>query len=80
MAKPAAKNKAAGGSDKGVKVTSRPASFRRAGYTFSSEARVIALSELSEEQLEQITNETMLVAQLVDIDPAPEADLKAETK
>lgn len=80
MATAAAKKKAAGGADKGLKVTSRPATFRRAGYNFSSEARVIPLSELTEEQYEQITHETSLVAQLVDIEPeaaeTPEADKK----
>lgn len=73
----ARKSKAAGGADKGLKVTSRPATFRRAGLNFSSEARVIPLSELTEEQVELIMNETMLVAQQVDIAPEPKAE---ETK
>lgn len=67
------KSKAAGGADKGLKVTSRPATFRRAGHNFSSEARVIPLSELTEDQVELIMNETSLVAQLVDIAPEPKA-------
>jgi hypothetical protein len=76
MATAASKTKAAGGADKGLKVTSRPATFRRAGFNFSSEARVIPLSELTEEQVEMITNETSLVSQVVDIPPEPKVDKK----
>lgn len=75
MAK-ASRTKAAGGADRGLKVTSRPATFRRAGYTFSSEARVIPLDQLTEEQYDQITTETMLVAQEVDIEPEQQAETK----
>lgn len=75
MAK-ASRTKAAGGADRGLKVTSRPATFRRAGYNFSSEARVIPLDQLTEEQYDQITTETMLVAQEVDIEPEQQAETK----
>lgn len=68
----AKKPKAAGPADKGLKVTSRPASFRRGGYTFTGEAQVIPLSDLTEEQVEQITGDTNLVSQLVDIEPSKE--------
>ena len=70
------KKKAAGAATEGLKVTSRPASFRRAGHTFSSEARVIPLSELSEEQVEQIESDPNLVAQRVAIEPELSADKK----
>lgn len=67
--------KAAGPETKGMKVTARPASFRRAGYTFGSEPRVIALSDLTQEQVEQLEADTNLVCQRVDIEP-PEQDKK----
>lgn len=66
--------KAAGAADKGLKVTARPASFRRAGYTFTAEARVIPLSELTDEQVSQIEGDPYLVSQRVDI------EVPAETK
>lgn len=66
------KGKAAGAADKGLKVTSRPASFRRGGYTFTGEARVIPLSDLTEEQAAQIVEDPNLVTQLVDIEPPAE--------
>ena len=66
----AKKSKQAGSADKGLKVTARPASFRRGGFTFTGEARVIALSELTEEQMDQITSDPNLVCQTVDIEPA----------
>jgi hypothetical protein len=64
--------KAAGPETKGLKVTARPASFRRAGYSFGSEPRVIALSDLTQEQVEQLEGDTNLVCQRVDIE-APAA-------
>ena len=63
--------KAAGAADKGLKVTSRPATFRRAGFAFSGEARVIPLSDLTDEQVELIESDPMLVSQRVDIEVAP---------
>ena len=71
----AGKDKAAGAANKGLKVTSRPASFRRAGHTFTAEARVIPLSELTEEQVDLIEKDPNLVSQLVDIE-APKDDKK----
>ena len=65
--------KAAGPEDKGVKVTARPASFRRAGYSFTAEPTVIPLSELTPDQLDQLEGDTNLVCQRVDIElPAAE--------
>lgn len=66
------KAKAAGTANKGLKVTARPASFRRGGFTFTGEARVIPLSELTAAQVEQITSDPNLVSQLVDIAPPDE--------
>jgi hypothetical protein len=67
---PVALSKApAGPANKGIKVTARPASFRRAGHTFTGEAKVIPADQLTEEQLHQIINEPNLVVQPVDIEP-----------
>lgn len=71
----AGKDKAAGAANKGLKVTSRPASFRRAGHTFTAEARVIPLSELTEEQVDLIEKDPNLVSQRVDIE-VPKDDKK----
>lgn len=66
-------SRAAGPATRGLKVTARPASFRRGGHTFSGEAKTIPLSELSDEQVEQITTDPNLVVQEVDIEPPAEA-------
>ena len=52
---------------KGIRVISRPAQFRRAGYTFTSEPTTIDLAELTDEQLEALRNERNLVVTEVDI-------------
>ncbi|MFM9902142.1 MAG: hypothetical protein ACKVOT_14115 [Polaromonas sp.] len=69
-----AKSKAAGAADKGLKVTARPPSFRRAGYSFTAEPRVIPLSELSQEQVDQITGDPSLVSHVVEIEPPPKTE------
>lgn len=61
------KSKAAGPATKGLKVVSRPASFRRGGHTFTAEPKTIALDQLTEEQAEQIKTDMNLVVQEVDI-------------
>lgn len=65
-------------SAKGLKVTSRPATFRRAGFSFSGEARVIPLAELTEEQVELIKTDPNLVSQEVDLPPEPEPEAPAK--
>lgn len=67
------KAKAAGGADKGLKVIARAAHFRRAGFAFTGEPTVIPLSELTEEQVEQLKAEPLLVVQEVDIKAEAEA-------
>jgi hypothetical protein len=62
--------KMAGTASEGLKVTSRPATFRRGGQAFGAEARVIALSDLTEEQLAQIEGDANLVSQRVPIEDA----------
>lgn len=74
MATTVKKELAAGPADKGLKVTSRPPSFRRGGFAFSGEASIIPLSELTKEQAESIKADTNLVCQLVDIKPEKDGD------
>lgn len=45
----------------GVRVVSRPASFRRAGYEFTGEPKEIPLTDLSDEQLQLLWGEKNLV-------------------
>lgn len=65
---PETKDKPAGPATKGARIVSRPPTFRRAGLVFTAEARVIPLSELTENQLEQLANEPNLVVTQVDIE------------
>jgi hypothetical protein len=76
MATTAKKDKAAGAATEGITVVSRPATFRRAGYTFSAEPTTISLADLSEEQLAQIEGDSNLVKFRVEIKAKPET--KAE--
>lgn len=69
------KAKAAGLQTKGLKVIARRDSFRRCGRVFGGEAVVIPLSDLTEEQVEQLKAEPLLVCQEVDIEP-PAAEEK----
>lgn len=63
-----AKKKAAGPADKGIKVVARPmAGFRRAGRFFSAEGLVLPLSDLEDEELEQLRSEPQLIVVDVDI-------------
>jgi hypothetical protein len=60
------KKKPAGDASKSLKVVARPAKFRRCGREFGAEPTLIALSELSEEEVEILQTEKMLVCELVD--------------
>ena len=51
----------------GLKVTSKQEGFRRAGRAWSTKPTAIALSELSQEQAEQLLAEPMLVVDIVDL-------------
>lgn len=64
--------KGAGPADMGIRVISRPPTFRRAGRVFTSEPTVIPLSELSEEDAQALINEPNLVCTPVDIPAAAE--------
>lgn len=68
------KAKPAGSATQGLKVTARADHFRRAGFAFTGEARVIPLSDLTDDQVEQLKAEPMLVVQDVEI------KAEAETK
>lgn len=65
------KQQPAGPANKGLKVVPKRAGFRRGGIVWPEEGRTVPLSELTVEQAEQITGESMLVCQVVDIE-APE--------
>ena len=67
--------KGVGPADKGMRIISRPPSFRRAGRVFTSEPTVIPLSELTEEEGQALINEPNLVCTPVDI-PPPADDAK----
>ena len=44
-----------------LRITAKQPGFRRAGYAFGSGAVDIHLTDLSDEQIEQLTTEPMLV-------------------
>ena len=57
----------------GLRIVARPASFRRAAYEFTGEAREIAVSELSDEQVAMLKAEKQLVVIACDIAVETEA-------
>ncbi|MGA0610563.1 HI1506-related protein [Caldimonas sp. KR1-144] len=71
--KPAAQ-RVAGAPIKALKVISRRDSFRRAGFEFTGEAKTLPLDELTDDQVEALKAEPLLVVSEVDIEPE-----KAET-
>lgn len=64
---------AAGPATRGLKVVSRRPSFCRAGRQFTGEPTIIPLSELTEDEVDALKDEPMLVVQEVDIEPEDEA-------
>lgn len=62
---------------KALKVIPKVDGFRRAGRSFSGET-VIPLSELTDEQYEQLTTEPQLVTLLVDLPAEPGEASSAE--
>lgn len=69
----AAPGKQQGGSGKTVKVlalsvTAKRDGFRRAGRAWSKEATVVALADLTKEEIKQITNEPMLTVEKSETD------------
>lgn len=70
MSKKSTTPSAAGDATKGLRVIAKRDGFRRAGHVFSGEAKVLALSDLTEEQADAIRAESMLVVSEIDI---PEA-------
>ena len=59
----------------GLRVVSRPESFRRAGFAFTSSPTTIKLADLTQTQIELLCNEPKLVVVEVDV---PVADVAAE--
>ena len=70
-------SKLAGASTQGIVVVAKRAEFYRAGRRFGHEPVQIALSELTEEQLEVLKDEPMLVVRDVDIESSDAADPSA---
>lgn len=65
--------------DMGLKVVSRPPTFRRAGFAFSAEPTTIRASDISEAQGVAITNDSNLVVQPVEMPPEEaEAEVKKD--
>jgi hypothetical protein len=56
----------------GLRVSSRPATFRRAGLVFTREAQDVPLSELTKEQIKAIREEPLLAVADIEIEPTPE--------
>lgn len=72
--------RAAGPATQGLKVVARAASFRRAGRVFGAEPTIVPLSGLTDDQVEQLRGEPMLVVQDVEIPAAESAATSAEDK
>lgn len=66
---------AAGPANVGLQVVSSSDGFRRAGFAFGREPRVLALADLTPEQVDAIKAEPMLAVVEVEI-PAAEAEPK----
>lgn len=70
----ATKNTKSAGAVRAIKVIPKRAGFRRAGREFPDGATTIPLSDLSEEQYEQLINEPMLVVLHTEIPATPEPE------
>lgn len=79
MPKAEDKNAPAGPADKGLHVIPKIAGFRRGGFAWPAEGKTVPLDQLTVEQAEQITGESNLVTQVVDIE-APKAEKAAASK
>jgi hypothetical protein len=66
------KQQSAGPAGKGLKVVPKRDGFRRAGHVFSGEGKTIAYADLTDDQVEQLKGDPMLVVIEVDL-PAEEA-------
>lgn len=62
-----------------LKITSRPATFNRAGHQFSAEPTTILLADLKQEQVDKLKAEPNLVVADVEID-VPDEEGKEEAK
>ncbi|SDO76449.1 hypothetical protein SAMN05216303_102295 [Rhodoferax sp. OV413] len=66
------KDQAAGPATKGLKIIARCESFRRAGHSFGADAKTISLADLTDDQVDLLKGERLLVVQEVDIEPKKE--------
>lgn len=57
----------------GLRVSSRPVTFRRAGLVFTREPQDVLLSELTKEQIAAIREEPLLAVADIELAPAPDA-------
>lgn len=56
----------------GLRVSSRPVTFRRAGLAFTREPQDVLLSELTKEQIKAIRDEPLLAVADIEIEPSRE--------
>lgn len=56
----------------GLRVSSRPETFRRAGLVFTRLAQDVPLSELTKEQIKAIREEPLLAVADIEIEPSRE--------
>lgn len=69
--------KKAGESTQGVEVIAKADVFYRAGRAWSNTPTVVPLSELTEEQLQELQDEPMLIVRTVEIKPEAKAEVSA---
>ena len=74
MATSNSKKGAGGPAGKGLRVVAKKDGFRRAGRVFTGDAQVIPYEDLTAEEVEQLTTESMLVVMEVDLPKAAEAE------
>ena len=64
------KHKPAGAPDRGLQIVSRPASFYRCGRQFTATPTTLSLADLTDDEVDRLKGEVMLVVSEVDIKPA----------
>jgi Mu-like prophage FluMu N-terminal domain len=63
-----------------LNVTSRPATFRRAGFGFTQATTQLREDQLTEDQINALKNEPNLVVSEAEIDVEDEGETKAKGK
>lgn len=64
------KPKPAGDASRGLQIVSRPAAFYRCGRMFTATPTTLSLADLSDDEVERLKAEPLLVVTEVDIKPA----------